>query len=82
MNERIIERIDEKIEACTRRLADDTVKLVRIRSVQSSAQTGAPFGKGVKIARYGTANLSQNELLNYSYKGEALLCSRTARLLS
>lgn len=48
MNERIIERIDEKIEACTRRLADDTVKLVRIRSVQSSAQTGAPFGKGVK----------------------------------
>ena len=44
----LISLIDNEIEDCTSQLAADTIKLVNIKSVQSEALPGAPFGEGAK----------------------------------
>ena len=44
----LISLIDNEIEDCTSQLAADTINLVNIKSVQSEALPGAPFGEGAK----------------------------------
>ena len=50
MIEELLLKIDSMIDASARQLAEDTVRLVKIKSVESESQTGAPFGKGAKEA--------------------------------
>jgi len=48
MDETIIARLDERIEALRGELAGLTVRLVNLKSVREAALPGAPFGKGVR----------------------------------
>ncbi len=48
MNHELLQRIDQEIENSRDALAQDTIKLIRINSVQADPLPGAPFGKGPK----------------------------------
>ena len=44
------QKILEKVESLRGRMMDDILELVRIDSVETEAQPGAPFGPGVRHA--------------------------------
>ena len=48
MNPKLISAIDKLIEDYTEQIANDTIKLVNIKSVHGKAEPGAPFGIGPK----------------------------------
>lgn len=48
MNEELLSLIDKEIENTRDALVSDTIKLIRINSVQSEPVPGAPFGLGAK----------------------------------
>ena len=49
--ESMISAIDRCIDRATARIAEDTIRLINVKSVESKPLPGAPFGNGVKIAR-------------------------------
>ena len=48
MDNCLIEKIDKLIDAVDERLVADTIKYVNIKSVESEAKPGAPFGEGAR----------------------------------
>ena len=61
MDENLIQKIDQMIDACREEMASDLVKLVNIKSVESEAQGGAPFGIGPRMVLDAVMKMGQEE---------------------
>ena len=61
MDKQLLEKIDAKIGACTRELADLTIKLINIKSLMTEPVPGAPFGEGCKQVLDTVLDLGRQE---------------------
>ncbi len=61
MNEALLKQIDQKIEECRAQLAQDTIKLIAVRSVQGEPLPGAPFGEGPRAMLDAVVQMGEQE---------------------
>jgi len=61
MNEALLKQIDEKIEECRAQLAQDTIKLIAVRSVRGEPRPGAPFGEGPRAMLDAVVQMGEQE---------------------